>query len=518
MKSISESPCRQTSWSSIIQFCLIFMVLIIGISFRGLWLENIPGINGDEAWYGLQLRASDPIAWHTPTGNILNPFHMIPLALFQWIFPDGFLALRLPALLSQLTFILAGWILLRKTVGATPALIFAIVSAGTPHLIAYSRFGWDTSHSALATMLIIYFTLEQKWKLMLLTQCFALIIHPSNIFIVPIWIIYSLWKVYPSGDKNIKYFWVALGMLMIISLLLATILMTNQNFNFIIIEKYQWFTRVLDLRVLKDLAIKFGELMSGITIYGYIVGPVSESTRNIHLSIFYFVIIPIITYGCLILAIKKDYLPIVFSTGIIAAIFCLYWVSGEPPYRFGYERYRQFLFAPFLVVFSYCLGNIPSLKKHSINIYIAIIISCAGLLSFWNNYFTPFFQTGGNSFLTFRTALIEPKKQVFEIMLEKGLLSSKNPIMVTEDWWLTMPLKYLSSKYPAVKVVGSYEVGNDNLYVQNILEKNGFVVGFIHGIFDELLQKQRFPFNVERIIIRDYSERPLIIIYHKLPP
>ena len=66
--------------------------------------------------------------------------------------------------------------------------------------------------------------------------------------------------------------------------------------------------------------------------------------------------------------------------------------------------------------------------------------------------------------------------------------------------------------------MGSYEVGNDNLYVQNILEKNGFVVGFIHGIFDELLQKQRFPFNVERIIIRDYSERPLIIIYHKLPP
>ena len=63
---------------------VLIIVNCIAILTFAVWLRcwrlgTIPGINGDEAWYGVQAQSvlhGESIAWRTPTGNPLNPFFM----------------------------------------------------------------------------------------------------------------------------------------------------------------------------------------------------------------------------------------------------------------------------------------------------------------------------------------------------------------------------------------------------------------------------------------------------------
>ena len=70
-------------------------LVLAAVWLRGHALENIPGVNGDEAWYGVkawQMLHDATVDWHTPTGNPLNPLFIGPLALlhalaaaFDWL-------------------------------------------------------------------------------------------------------------------------------------------------------------------------------------------------------------------------------------------------------------------------------------------------------------------------------------------------------------------------------------------------------------------------------------------------
>ena len=65
------------------------------MGFRTSDLGNLPGINGDEGWYGVQVNsmlAGRPFAMRTPTGLPLNPFFagvQVPL-LFSSSRPSAF--------------------------------------------------------------------------------------------------------------------------------------------------------------------------------------------------------------------------------------------------------------------------------------------------------------------------------------------------------------------------------------------------------------------------------------------
>ena len=76
---------------------LLPTVNALGLLLAAVWLRccllgNVPGCNGDEAWYGVQAwRAvhGEPFCWQTPTGNPLNGFFLGPLALLHvWFAPS----------------------------------------------------------------------------------------------------------------------------------------------------------------------------------------------------------------------------------------------------------------------------------------------------------------------------------------------------------------------------------------------------------------------------------------------
>ena len=67
----------------------ILLIFFTAIVFRIFELDNIPGINGDEAWYGVMVQKylqGEIIDIYTPSGNILNPFYIGSLLLINIVY------------------------------------------------------------------------------------------------------------------------------------------------------------------------------------------------------------------------------------------------------------------------------------------------------------------------------------------------------------------------------------------------------------------------------------------------
>jgi len=169
-------------------------LLLVAVWFRCRSLENIPGINGDEAWYGLralELLSGGQLAWQTPTGNPVNPFFLGPIVLLHACFAPSISLLRSVALASGVLALAVNWLLCRWVFDRRTALISTVVLAILPINIAYSRFAWDASQSLLATLPVLYFSLaavrfpkRQGWWIAaaLAAEAVALAVHPTNLF------------------------------------------------------------------------------------------------------------------------------------------------------------------------------------------------------------------------------------------------------------------------------------------------------------------------------------------------
>ena len=188
---------RRRLWRLVVAVNVVGLILF-AVVLRCRGLGNFPGINGDEAWYGVQAELclrGEPIAWHTPSGNLLNPLFFGPQLAMHAIFGPSFVVLRATAVASGLLALLLNYWLCRRVFGRTIAIISTSILAVLPIDIAYSRLAWDASQSLLATLPCIYFPLwainEPRWKVRLslaalAAMAIAIIVHPTNLFVAPI--------------------------------------------------------------------------------------------------------------------------------------------------------------------------------------------------------------------------------------------------------------------------------------------------------------------------------------------
>ncbi len=169
-------------------------LLTVAVLLRFWHLGNIAGVNGDEAWSGVQalrLIGGEDIAWRTPTGNPVNWFMLGPLAALHIYFAPSVWLLRLPALVSGLAVPVVNYWLCRRTFDQRTAVISSLILALLPINIAYSRFAWDASQSVLFTLPVLYLPLlkvaQQGGRAKLsgwgIVACLAAImVHPTNLF------------------------------------------------------------------------------------------------------------------------------------------------------------------------------------------------------------------------------------------------------------------------------------------------------------------------------------------------
>ena len=169
-------------------------VAATAIAFRCRSLDNVPGINGDEAWYGVQaweMLHGGNFSPRTPTNNLLNPLMFIPLALLHACFKPSVVLLRIAPLLSGIAALAVNWTLCRRIFDRPTAVISTLILALLPIDIAYSRFAWDASQSLLATLPVWLFSLaavrfpaRRDAATAAAIACLlpAILVHPTNIF------------------------------------------------------------------------------------------------------------------------------------------------------------------------------------------------------------------------------------------------------------------------------------------------------------------------------------------------
>src|SRR3954469_24939036 len=82
----------------------ILGVLVLAFLLRVIDLGHLPGLNGDEAWYGVQiqrLQASLPVVFRAPSGRLsTNIFLAALLAPLQLVTGPAIWVLRVPAVIA----------------------------------------------------------------------------------------------------------------------------------------------------------------------------------------------------------------------------------------------------------------------------------------------------------------------------------------------------------------------------------------------------------------------------------
>ena len=174
----------------------VIALLGVALFFRVWHLGNIAGINGDEAWGGVQairLLEGHEIEWRTPNGNLINPFLLLPLVVLHAIWSPSIELLRVVPLVSGLLALVANFVLCRRAFDQRTAVVSTLLLALLPIDIAYSRFAWDASESLLATVFILYLPLigirrqGSRWAISaaaIFACTAAILIHPTNVFAV----------------------------------------------------------------------------------------------------------------------------------------------------------------------------------------------------------------------------------------------------------------------------------------------------------------------------------------------
>jgi hypothetical protein len=177
--------------------CSLFIAILLLASFwfRCRDLATIPGINGDEAWYGavaMDLLGGEAISWRTPPGNPLNPFFFLPVVGLHVFFPPSIALLRWVSVASGVAALGVNWWLCCRAFDRRTAWISTLALAVLPINIAYSRFAWDASQSLLATLPVLYCSLAavragrrfDRWLAgAIVAQVVAVWVHPTNIFV-----------------------------------------------------------------------------------------------------------------------------------------------------------------------------------------------------------------------------------------------------------------------------------------------------------------------------------------------
>jgi hypothetical protein len=514
---VSSAESDGARGSRVLLIALYGGVLGLALLARFVWLDSLPGVNGDEAWFGLLVeRLLRDHVWGgmTPTGPPPNPFFVVPLAIVQAIANPAPWVLRAPNVISDMAFIVVGYAGLRSTIGNRPALVFALLAATTPITLIYSRFGWDPSQTPLAAMIFLWACLAGRRVVAVLSLCAAILVHPTNVFLFPILV--AFWFKYVRSFLAKITGNVGSGALFSAMLIGVTL---------IAIPVSLWTGRAPLGELLSggyaqhlvNAVLRIGDLFSGITVYRYIVG---DTVGQVGLILHRIVIFSVLTGLLLTLfwgaRTTQDPRITSLSVGLAASVLPFLIIAGPDGLRPGSERYALFMIAPVLVLLSAALAR-PFNVASAAGLWFAPFLGSLALISVWLNYFEPLRVSGGEprddmEGWAFRTAAIEPKMQVAQWVRE--CVGQRDTVTLwAEGWWMAKPLQYYLFYEPKISVnhLRINEMVVEHTYeLSEIPNFDAIIVVFAGSDLDQELQSTSA--SAENTIF-DAAGRPFIRIY-----
>jgi len=496
----------------------IILLLAVSIFLRVAALDHIPGMYGDEAWYGVQMKQlyyDGSCAWRTPNGNPLNPFFSGIIFILQLFFPPHILVLRAPAVLSGLLFILLIYIFTRKMTDPITATLAAMLTAAFPTNIAYSRLGWDASQIGLVSCLVIYFAWRRNW--LALTACIlaAFLIHPTTIFLLPIIIVPIITDVITNRGTlekllNNKLSVVLFGGAILIFGIFVILPLADQVFYGSVVLK-----RLVSPSKWHEFFILFGRLFSGMTVSKFLAGYNSSDVIFVHDLLFIILFPAMIILGGRRLVLYRRWKEFAFLSGFILSIIALFLIGGKYAVIPGQERFSVYLMAPGGFVFAIALRSLARTPGQKCAlILITGLMGWLLVFSFYNTYFQTIRKTGGLSAVSLRTAKIKPKKQALNIILSNA--GDKTSLLIlAEDFWICQPIRYLTSDNKNIKTIDLMGVGYPLAKFAKDMQEGAYAVGFNKGEIIRVLRYIPWSDSYMRWTIKDYGGRDLIYVWHR---
>jgi hypothetical protein len=500
---------------------LCALLILISVGFRLQALGELPGVNGDEAWYGNlvhDILEGQP-RFLTPSRIPINPFYIVPLLLGHLFADDSITLLRFPALVSGLAVLFLNFRFASTFFCRQTAIVSITMLAVLPAMIAYSRFGWDMSQMPLATLCIVYSGLlaqrnptERNMRLAWLAFFLSLIVHPTALFLGPFTFLATLdglRKDTPARLHPIMSFSAsgrAVACCGTLSLLASIILQDWMKGH---VLPTQTMGRLIEFTTL------FADLFSGHTVFRYLTGaegdPIIWTISRIAVTI-------ATGYGLWSFSRSKESKERLLGRSLFMGLAAFFVAGGPKALQPGYERYGIFLIVPFVTLWTLMIIRFTNDRLSSISRWPRHVLPLMGLpaaafalIGFQSQYFDHLRNTGGTAAMTFRTGPTSLHSEVARII--KAQSSGCPTTIITSSFHCEQPLRYLMHSMPEVDVV---LVENDEQFLQATADiaRTILVVDFAlneSGNPMPLLQIAE-PHAASKTIIRDSANRLSLVI------
>ncbi len=477
----------------------------LALWFRCRALGNIPGLNGDEAWYGVtawEILHQGKWLVQTPTGNALNPFFFGPLLLLQACCKPSIVLLRIVATASGVAALGLNWWLCRWVFDRRTAAISTLALAVLPIDIAYSRFAWDASQSLLATLPVLYFSLaavrfparqDQFTAAAIVALLAAVLVHPTNVFAGAA-IAAGLavrWRQFQANPRRL-----AVLALAALALILWAANLVRMQGNVGGDGLLGHLDQLVHPRVNPHAVVLYANLFCGETVYQYISGAHSWLPCEVGLAL---------VWAVLLAAAWRLWQWGTTADRVLVAAWLLQWLgfvvlAGPEGMLPGQERYAICLIAPAVILAARGAAAWWSGAGRP-RTAVAVLALAAGWFvtaDFQQHYFRFIEQTGGRAHRTFRTAAVEPKQAALDYILKHR--TAGVTWIVADSWWSYWPLRYLSLAEQDVRVVDERDAASQPELALARAEGRAWHVRFHDWA----------PSSGEQIL--DYSGRPVLSV------
>lgn len=468
------SPARRVS-GRVLGFAVLF-VLLVAVAFRFVWLDTVPGLNGDEAWLGwksyLAAHGVD-LDWRTNSGNFTNPFFLLPLVWLHHVFEPSAWVLRVTAAISGVLTLLVNFGMCRWIFGTRVAVASTVLLAVVPMSIAYSRFGWEPSQIPLLAVVVVYSACALcdwnrsfvGWMMVAAAGLFAgFLVHPTIAYlaVLPVLGVIARWLRPEEGGWRAGEFFLA-GAIVSAGLGVAMYLKAPPWIQPEIAERFTGGAWIADM---PRFLVAWVRNFNGINTFGFLPGSWPGAAEVLNAGkpwpVFPLDVLAglafLVAMGCVALgAFRGDAsqemkapgirrMHAVLLVGAVSATLLFGAMNGAAKVAVWFDRYGLWALVPGCLIlalgYAWVVRRLPGAEV----LFTAIcLLGCAGLLAlFGSKYFLHFWQTSGDGGMDSRVGVQQIKataaKRIADWSAEKAF--PEPPVLISSNWFAFWPTVY----------------------------------------------------------------------------
>ena len=432
----------------------------LGAWFRASSIETMPFPNGDEAWHGIQaskMSRGEPFALRTPTSNPMNPF-LTPLEVpLMWFCKPTWGVLRAPAVIFGLLAVALTYVLGARALDRTTALIASGMLAVLPVAILYSRIGFDSCQTPLATLLALYAAFRAHRLGLAAAFAASVLVHPTNMFLLPALLAVYLVRALQGAAGDRARCW----RIVVETVAVPTALCVGAGFWIMrrpisqamcgsFLKEHDW----------ADFATSYGRLL--LVMLRIFPNNPSDRAMGIHDAAFWGIALGLLAFGSCRLAERRQWDRLALVGGLIVSAVGFHLVAGKKAFYFTESaglRYGIFLVVPSCLALA-CLARSllvepadrPSAAIRGLQNAAMLALGFACLYSVKAHWFDNYAGTR-ESIWTYGAENPDPNR-VGAMALMRDIDRTRaargagaGPVVVVTQWyWVDNPIQYLTHR------------------------------------------------------------------------